>query len=257
MIMKKLTIKEINAELSSITEETDPFIIALEQDERAGAQKALNKWRKFQLQQTELLRKYKEMSVFEEQAELAGAHRIAGVDEVGRGPLAGPVMAAAVILDPDKPIFGLDDSKKLSDKKKNELYDQILTKAIAVSSAIIEADEIDRINIYQASKRAMEKVVEQLSIPADYLLVDAMTIGNNLPQDKLIKGDARSVSIAAASIVAKVERDRLMEEYGQKYPGYGFEKNAGYGTKQHLEGLDLYGVTPIHRMTFSPVQSRL
>lgn len=182
---------------------------------------------------------------------------IAGVDEVGRGPLAGPVVAAAVILPADFELLGVNDSKQLSDKKRRELAPKIMAQAVAVGFGIVEAPEIDQINIYEASRVAMKQAVNQLKPPADYLLVDAMVVDVNLPQEKLIKGDAKSASIGAASIVAKVKRDEMMAAYDAEYPGYDFASNAGYGTAAHLAGMAKHGITPIHRQTFAPVKKYL
>lgn len=252
--MKKQTIKEIKALLETIHSEEDEQFKQLQLDDRKGVQKALSGWKKKREKQKQLIREYKQMSTFENTARDNGFSFIAGVDEVGRGPLAGPVVAAAVILPDSDTILGLNDSKKLSFKKREELFEIIHTKARAVGVGIVEAPEIDRINIYQASKKAMELAIKNLSIDPDYLLLDAMQVQTSLPQEKIIKGDARSVSIAAASIVAKVTRDRMMEEYDKEYPGYGFSNNAGYGTKEHLIGLKELGVTPIHRQSFAPVR---
>lgn len=195
---------------------------------------------------------------FEESAGLRGYRRIVGVDEVGRGPLAGPVVAAAVWLDPARIPPGLNDSKALSAKRREALYDQILANA-DVSIASCSVEEIDEINILQASLRAMERAVAGLKIRADYVLVD----GNKIPAafgldaEAIIKGDARSVSISAASIVAKTWRDKLMVDLAQQHPGYAWEKNAGYGTKAHLEGLQNLGVTPHHRRSFKPIHNIL
>lgn len=195
---------------------------------------------------------------FEEAAQRRGYTRIVGVDEVGRGPLAGPVVAAAVWLDPAHIPEGLNDSKALTAKRREVLYDEIFTKA-DVSIASCSVEEIDEINILQASLRAMERAVAGLKVKADYVLVD----GNKVPPafgldaEAIVKGDARSLSISAASIVAKIWRDRLMVDLSQQYPGYGWEKNAGYGTKVHLEGLRDFGVTPLHRRSFKPVHNIL
>lgn len=199
---------------------------------------------------------------------------ICGIDEVGRGPLAGPVVTAAVILPKDKEILYLNDSKKLSEKKREELYGEIMEKAVAVGIGCQNWDTIDDINILQATMRAMKEAVENMHAPApvkidmekgvivreddgaerivpDLLLIDAVNLRNvDLKQVSIIKGDARSVSIAAASIVAKVTRDRLMVEYDRLYPGYGFANNKGYGTAEHIEGLKKLGPTPIHRKSF-------
>lgn len=191
------------------------------------------------------------MTEFERELWKDGNRYVAGVDEVGRGPLAGPVVAAAVILPEDFSILGVDDSKKLSAKKREELYDLIMDAAIAVSVGRREPGIIDEINILEATKAAMADAVNGLKTAADYVLVDAVRIpGIEAPQRAIIKGDARSVSIAAASIIAKVTRDREMEEMDVKYPGYAFASNKGYGTKAHYEGLAKLGPCPIHRKTF-------
>lgn len=176
---------------------------------------------------------------------------ICGIDEVGRGPLAGPVMAGAVILPKDHPILYLNDSKKLSVKKRDQLYDVIMQEAVAVGIGRVDQEEIDAINILQATYRAMRQAIEGLAPKPDFLLVDAVTIPDTgLPQCPIIKGDAKSVSIAAASIVAKVTRDRLMEDYDRLYPEYHFAKNKGYGTAEHIAALKKYGPCPLHRRTF-------
>ena len=176
---------------------------------------------------------------------------IAGVDEVGRGPLAGPVVTAAVILPKDFSVLGVDDSKKLSPKKRDELFDLIMENAIAVSIGRREPDVIDEINILQATKAAMLDAIYGLSVRPDHVLIDAVKLDKlEIPQTSIIKGDAKSVSIAAASIIAKVTRDREMVEMDSVYPGYGFASNKGYGTKLHYEGLAKLGPCPIHRRSF-------
>ncbi len=187
----------------------------------------------------------------ERECSAEGFSVICGVDEAGRGPLAGPVCAAAVILPPNLEIPGLNDSKKLTDKKRRELYDIIVEQALAYGIALVSEKEIDEINILQATFLAMEWAVAQLSVQPDLALVD----GNrepNLPMQvkTVIKGDSRSASIAAASILAKVTRDRLLEELDETYPAYGFAVHKGYGTKRHYEALREHGPCPIHRMTF-------
>ena len=195
---------------------------------------------------------------FERAAFSQGAQTIAGVDEVGRGPLAGPVVAAAVILDAQNIPRGLADSKKLTVNKRVLLYDQILASSV-VGLAEVSAAEIDRINILQATFQAMRLAVGDLLHKPDFVLVDGNKVPPDLPcsAQAIVKGDDRSLSIAAASIIAKVTRDRLMTKLGQDYPGYGWEKNAGYGTKQHLEALQTLGVTPFHRVSFKPVHNIL
>ncbi|WP_421702171.1 ribonuclease HII [Aliiroseovarius sp.] len=195
---------------------------------------------------------------FEQAAMMRGFSRIAGVDEVGRGPLAGPVTAAAVILDPNRIPPGLNDSKKLTAKRREALYEQILDMA-EVSIAHATVEEIDEINILRASHLAMERAVAGLETPPDHVLID----GNQVPRgltvstETIVKGDARSLSISAASIVAKICRDYVMVDLAQQHPGYAWEKNAGYGTKAHMEGLRNLGVTPHHRRSFKPIHNIL
>lgn len=257
ILMNELTIKEIKKILEKISELEDPRLQDFKKDNRKGVKNAIIQWEKAIRKKEKLLMDYERMSDYERSAYAQGARIIAGIDEVGRGPLAGPVLAAAVILDPDNPIIGLNDSKKLSTSQKTLLYNEIHEKALGIGVGMVEANVIDEINIYQASKLAMVKAVKELDSMPDFLLIDAMKLPLQLPQESIIKGDAKSISIAAASIIAKVERDRLMEEYHLKYPGYGFDQNAGYGTKQHLLGLDKKGITPIHRLSFAPVKERL
>ena len=189
------------------------------------------------------------MSVFEK--EYRDHQAICGIDEVGRGPFAGPVVAGAVILPKDHPILYLNDSKKLSEKKREELYEVILKEAVATGIGMASPARIDEINILQATYEAMRMAISNLSVQPDLLLNDAVTIPEiEIMQIPIIKGDAKSVSIAAASILAKVTRDRLMVEYEKVFPGYDFASNKGYGTKAHIEGLKKLGPTPIHRMSF-------
>lgn len=195
------------------------------------------------------LARTKAMSVYEE--EYKDYRYICGIDEVGRGPLAGPVVAGAVILPRDHTILYLNDSKKLSEKKREMLYDEIMEHAAAVGIGMADPECIDEINILQATYKAMRLAINNLGVRPDLLLNDAVTIPEvDIPQVPIIKGDAKSVSIAAASIVAKVTRDRMMKEYDKVYPGYDFASNKGYGTKAHIAGLKELGATPIHRVTF-------
>lgn len=197
-----------------------------------------------EIARTESLKEY------ERQYEALGY--VCGIDEVGRGPLAGPVVAGAVILPKDCKILYLNDSKKLSAKKREDLYDVIMEQAVSVGIGYNSPERIDEINILNATYEAMREAVSKLSVKPDVLLNDAVTIPgiNDIKQVPIIKGDAKSVSIAAASIVAKVTRDRLMVEYSKQYPEYGFESNKGYGTAEHIEALKKYGKTPIHRNSF-------
>lgn len=191
---------------------------------------------------------------YEREARQKGWLRIAGLDEAGRGSLFGPVVAGAVILNPKRRIVGLDDSKKLSSDRRQELADRIRKHAIAWATAEIDASRIDAWNIYQASRQAMVAALSRLNPLPDYLLLDAMEIDLPIEQKALIHGDARSVSIAAASILAKVERDHLMEEFDHIYPQYGFAQHKGYSTPEHLEALRRHGPTSLHRFSYAPVR---
>ena len=192
-----------------------------------------------------------EMLVYERKLWDAGKEYIAGVDEVGRGPLAGPVVTAAVILPKDFSLLGVDDSKKLSPKRRDELFDQIKEAAICYAIGRREPERIDEINILEATKEAMQEAIDGLRIKPDHVLIDAVNLKTlRIPQSSIIHGDATSVSIAAASIIAKVTRDREMLEMAKLYPGYSFESNKGYGTAAHYEGLAAKGPCPIHRKSF-------
>ncbi len=183
-----------------------------------------------------------------------GYRAICGVDEAGRGPLAGPVCVASCILPPFSRIEGINDSKKLSSKKREELYKIIIKEAIAYNVVFVPEEVVDEINIYQATKKGMLEAIEGLSVKADYVLIDAMPLHElETKHDSIIHGDALSASIAAASILAKVTRDHYMEKMDIKYPNYGFKDHKGYGTKKHLEALEKYGPCKIHRKTFYPV----
>lgn len=225
------------------------FIEAYQMDERAGVVKLVEQAKKrlekleAERARTEALKKYeKEYSMY--------AH-ICGIDEVGRGPLAGPVVAGAVILPKDCDILYINDSKKLSAAKREELYDIILEKAVAVGIGMASPQRIDEINILQATYEAMREAISKLGVEPDILLNDAVTIpGVAIKQVPIIKGDAKSISIGAASIVAKVTRDRLMVEYDKIMPEYGFASNKGYGSAEHIAALKKYGPTPIHRRSF-------
>jgi len=186
-----------------------------------------------------------------------GITYIAGVDEAGRGPLAGPVVAAAVILKKGETFTYVNDSKKLSEKERERALIEIKEKAIAIGIGISSVDEIDLINIYRASREAMLSALKQLKVKPEYILTDAMPMEIDIPMQAIIKGDAKSVSIAAASIVAKTTRDAYMLEMDKLFPQYGFAKHKGYPTKDHLEALKTYGPTPIHRKTYQPVKELL
>lgn len=244
------SIGEIKKELEQAEGcERKKLLEAYESDTRAGVRNLLKKYHR---QEEKLLaerQRLKEMQEFERQ--YAHCTYICGVDEAGRGPLAGPVAAGAVILPKDCEILYLNDSKKLSAKRRESLFDEIMEKAVAAGVGMAEPSRIDEINILQASYEAMRMAVGKLGIVPDVLLNDAVTIPQlSMEQVPIIKGDARSVSIAAASILAKVTRDRLMTEYDKMYPQYGFAVHKGYGTAAHIEALKMYGPCPIHRKTF-------
>ena len=230
-------------------EELESFISTYENDARNSvialverAKKAIDALEK-EIARTEVMRKY------EYENEQYGF--VCGIDEVGRGPLAGPVVACAVILPANSQILYLNDSKKLSEKKREELYDVIMKEAVAVGIGMRDAGRIDEINILQATYEAMRDAIANLKVKPDVLLNDAVTIpGVEIKQVPIIKGDAKSVSIAAASIVAKVTRDRMMVEYDKEYPGYEFASSKGYGTQKHIEFLKANGPTPLHRRSF-------
>ncbi len=242
------TIKEALGKAKT-KEELQQFIDEYKKDNRSGvtalinrAQKSINALEK-EIERTEQLKKY------EYEYEKFGY--VCGIDEVGRGPFAGPVVACAVILPANSNILYLNDSKKLSEKKREELYDVIMKEAVAVGIGMRDAGRIDEINILQATYEAMREAIAALNVKPDVLLNDAVTIpGVDIRQVPIIKGDAKSVSIAAASIVAKVTRDRMMVEYDKEYPGYDFASNKGYGTQKHIDGLKEQGPTPIHRRSF-------
>lgn len=198
---------------------------------------------------------YKELKRLEGMKEYENKYKlyskICGIDEAGRGPLAGPVVAGAVILDPEKEILFLNDSKKLSEKRREQLYEEIINSSIAYGIGVVDVNTIDSINILNATYEAMRIAVSGLNISPDILLIDAVKLPDiDIEQVPIIKGDAKSVSIAAASILAKVTRDRIMKEYAKLYPEYGFEKHKGYGTSFHIEKIKQLGATPIHRKTF-------
>lgn len=249
------TIKEVKERLAMIDELDHPLFEELILDGRAGVQAAISKRkRELQKQVDEDLRLEK-MLAYEKELYAQGIDLIAGVDEVGRGPLAGPVVAAAVILPKACKIPGLNDSKKIPKSKHKAIYEAVLQNAIAIGIGVKDNQVIDQVNIYEATKLAMMEAIGQLEPQPQHLLIDAMKLDFPIPQTSIIKGDANSLSIAAASIVAKVTRDQMMEEFDLEYPGYDFAQNAGYGTANHLAGLHKLGVTPIHRRSFEPVKS--
>jgi uncharacterized protein (TIGR00252 family) len=247
-----LSIQEIKSILTDTPLEKIPeAVLAYQEDTRKGVQNAiqsfLKKYEKYEKEQQRL----DEMLIYERGYYEQGIQFIAGIDEVGRGPLAGPVVAAAVILPMGCKIEGVNDSKKLSAKKREELYDVIRETALAYSVGVVSQERIDEINILQATYEAMQQAVEGLSIQPEQILIDAVTIPwVPIPQKGIVKGDAKSISIAAASILAKVTRDRMMEELDEKYPEYGFASNKGYGSAEHIAGIREHGLCPLHRRSF-------
>lgn len=255
--LTKLTVAEIKTWLGQANFDlTAAQKTALATDSRRGVRQA---YQQFQRQKS---KQHKQQTALWEHLQLERQlwpqyPLIAGIDEVGRGPLAGPVITAAVILPHDFQVLGIDDSKKLSAAQRQRCYLEILKHAQAVGIGIGSPALIDRENIYHATELTMAQAVKQLALKPDYLLVDAMHVPYPLPQQKIIHGDQKSASIAAASIVAKQVRDHLMATYARVYPGYDFQHNVGYGTKRHLQALQQLGVTPIHRRSFKPVTDAL
>lgn len=227
------------------------LLLAYESDSRTGVQSILKSVKKRMADIEKEKCRIEGLKVYERQYEALGY--VCGIDEVGRGPLAGPVVAGAVILPKDSKILYLNDSKQLSEKKREELYDIIMTEAVSTGIGYASVTRIDEINILQANYEAMREAISKLSVKPNVLLNDAVTIPDvdeDIRQVPIIKGDAKSVSIAAASIIAKVTRDRLMVEYDSVFPEYGFASNKGYGSAMHIEALKKYGPTPIHRRSF-------
>ena len=194
---------------------------------------------------------------FEQQAYQSGKKVIIGLDEAGRGPMAGPLVVAGVIFKEGYYDEQINDSKQLSEKKRERLYDLIIENALAYHIEVIDVEEVDKLNVYQASRTGMIRYIDKIDLKPDYALTDAMPLGEHIEHLSIIKGDALSLSIGAASILAKVTRDRIMKEYDVMYPEYGFAKHKGYPTKAHKEALKQYGVTPIHRRSFAPVSEVL
>ena len=248
--MMSQSIGEIKALLQAADLKGLPaFINTYKEDERAGVVSLVEKAKKQLSAYEKEVARTEKMKTFEK--EYASYSYICGIDEVGRGPLAGPVVAGAVILPKDCGILYLNDSKQLSEKKREELYDVIMEKAVSTGLGFVSPERIDEINILQATYEAMREAIAKLSPTPDLLLNDAVTIPKvAIRQVPIIKGDAKSISIAAASIIAKVTRDRLMVQYDSVFPEYGFASNKGYGAAAHIEALRKYGPTPIHRRSF-------
>lgn len=255
--MEKKTIAHVK-ELFEQNKLTENEIELLKKDNRKGVQQLIKSYERKQSKRRKLEKDFLRMNYYENEAYEKGYKLIAGIDEAGRGPLAGPVVAAAVILPRDFELLGLTDSKLLNEEKRNEFYDIIIDQSISYGITIINNEEIDKINILEATKKAMYSSVEKLSETPDYILIDAVELEDFVIDSKaIIKGDLNSITIAAASVLAKVTRDRLMREIHDLYPVYEFDSNMGYGTKKHLEMLNLHGSTPYHRKSFGPVRNHM
>ena len=251
MNISDMKLREIEAALFTGTPSED-FVGACESDARAGVQRLAKRFRREQGERSRIEALY----TYEYAARDEGSRYVAGVDEAGRGPLAGPVVVAAAILPFGLFLAGLNDSKQVSPKKREQLYDEIMENAVAVRVSIVDAATIDRVNIYQATMNGMYDAVLHLDPKPDKVLIDAVELSRlPMPSLSIIKGDAKSASIAAASIIAKVTRDRMMMKYDVEYPQYGFSQHKGYGTAQHIAALNQYGPCPIHRRSFEPVKS--
>ncbi len=249
MLSGKLTLVQMENVLKNAGDKLEDYLEAFEQDVRPGAKRLVGKYRGM-LEKLETERK-RIFKMKEYERRYADYDYIAGIDEVGRGPLAGPVVTCAVILPKDCDILYINDSKQLTEKKREELYEQITAQAISYGIGVASPARIDEINILQANYEAMREAIGKLSVIPDILLNDAVTIPDvRIPQVPIIKGDTKSISIAAASILAKVSRDRMMVEYDKVYPGYGFAGNKGYGSEEHIKALKELGPSPIHRRSF-------
>lgn len=252
--MRHLTISQIRTLLEDTESLSAEERTALAGDSRKGVQQLFTRYQRQEQKSIELKARYENMLIYERQQWAQGVHWVAGIDEVGRGPLAGPVVASAVILSPETHLVGVNDSKQLSPKERAEMAKRIKNEAADYAIGCATPKEIDELNIYQASIHAMMQAVKQLETQSEHLLVDAMRLPIAIEQTSLVKGDSRSASIAAASILAKETRDQMMREADVKYPGYGLGEHMGYPTKQHLEALKSLGPTPIHRRSFAPVK---
>ncbi|MGX7108422.1 ribonuclease HII [Facklamia miroungae] len=251
------TIKEIQTRIKLINDLNDPYLETLNVDPRKGVQDLLKRKKKLLLHQAELYRAYLERLNFDHQLLTSQNYQfLAGVDEVGRGPIAGPVVAAAVVLPEDTSDWiEVNDSKALSHHKRCALAEVIKQQAKAYAITSLSPSTIDRLNIYEASRLAMKEAVLKLGVNVDLLAVDAMKLDLKVDQVSLTKGDQKSLSIAAASIIAKVYRDQIMIDYAEQYPEFAFDQHMGYPTKQHLANINKYGFTSIHRQSYGPVQA--
>ena len=250
--MQNLSVGQIKELVENIEfEEYEKYIKTLEEDSRKSVKDIAKRLKKkIEAHEKEKLR-LETINEYENDGYYRGYLSIGGIDEAGRGPLAGPVVASVVVFKPNTKIEHINDSKKLSEAKREELFDIIKETAIDYGIGIVDNNDIDEINILNATYKAMKKALDCLKEEPEYLLIDAATIpGINIDQKPIIKGDSKSISIAAASILAKVTRDNLMYHYDEMYPGYGFKSHKGYGTKEHYEAIEKLGITPIHRKSF-------
>lgn len=254
--LKGHSVKEIKEWLYQGSHDVSDLIKAMQEDPRVSVQKEATRYMKHLIAMEEERKRLDQMYAIETAYYNDAIYHIAGVDEAGRGPAAGPVMVAAVILPPFWDCPGLNDSKKVSPKKRDALYDKIMSEAVAVSCIAKSEKEIDALDIYHATQQGMYDAVNALQVPAEAVLADAMPLPElSVPHQSLVKGDSRSASIAAASIIAKVTRDRLMVQLDAQYPQYGFAIHKGYLTQMHVDALKQYGPCPIHRRSFEPIKS--
>ncbi|WP_332690637.1 ribonuclease HII [Halalkalibacter lacteus] len=252
-----ISIKELEKKLLHSHDTNQEMLDMLRNDKRKGVQRILKRYETMKNKQIALEEMHAQMTEYENNLRKKGNRNIAGLDEVGRGPLAGPVVAAAVVLPAEFKLLGLTDSKKLSKDRREDFYEVIKEEAVAYSIQMVHAFHIDEINIYESTKLAMSRAVKDLKCDLDHLLLDAITLDVSIEQTSIIKGDQKSISIAASSILAKVTRDRYMDEVDKRFPGYGFSNHVGYGTKEHLEALSKLGITREHRRSFKPIKGSI
>ena len=243
--MKKTNLKENLTKKTTMTNNN--------KEEKKSKQKTIEKLSKQTKEKNNIKKENIDNYKYEHELKEKGIKLIAGVDEVGRGPLIGPVVAAAVILPDDFKLDGLTDSKKLSEKKREQYYELIKKEAIAIGVGIVSEKRIDEINIYEATKEAMKQAIDNLTIKPEHILIDAMPLDLEIETTSIIKGDLLSISISAASVIAKVTRDHMLYDIDKEYPMYDLKNNKGYGTKKHLEAIKQYGITKYHRLSFKPV----
>lgn len=251
MIYEKMPIKQLEMVFAAGNITPEQIEILRSADSRVAVQRLIRKWER----SVEEFNRVRQMYSYERNFYEQNLWKVAGVDEAGRGPLAGPLVVAAVILPPEFYLPKINDSKKLSPKVRESLYPQIIDQAIAVERVVVAPAVIDELNIYQATRQAMRQAVSKLKPQPEAALIDAMELNLSIPHQSLIKGDALSASIAAASVVAKVERDHMMDKLAEEYPEYGFVRHKGYGTAEHLAAIQQYGPCPEHRRSFEPIKS--